>query len=63
VIECGETDDDTGKKFINEEVVGQGTTEKESSLRCEGRTHHDNVEMPDDHSVHLALSVATAIND
>ena len=37
-------------------------TEEEGSLKHERQTFHGKVEMPGDHSVHLALPMPTAIN-
>ena len=63
--EGGETDEDAGDSFVDEEeVVGEGATkEEESGLEHEGQTFHDEVEMPGDHPVHLALTMPTAINN
>ena len=60
----GETDDDAADSFVEEkEVIGKcATEEEESDLEHERRAFHDKVEMPCDHSVHLALSMSTAIN-
>ena len=61
---CGETDGDAGDNLVDgEEVVGESISEEEESgLEHEGQTFHDQGEAPDDHSVHLALSMPTAIN-
>ena len=62
---CSETDDDTGDSLVDEEeVVGEGITEEEEgSLEHQGQTFHDEIKVPGDHSVHLALSMSTTVND
>ena len=63
--ERGETDCDAGDNLVyEEEVVGEGITkEEESTLEHEGQAFHNEVEVPGVHSVHLALSIPTAVND
>ena len=45
-------------------MVGEGIAEEEETgLEHERQAFHDEVEMPGVHSVHLALSISTAVND
>ena len=63
--ERGETDSDAGGNLVDEEkVFGDGIAdEEESGLEQEGQRFHDEIEVPGSHSVHLALSTPTAVND
>ena len=46
------------------EVVRKGVTEEEErGLEHERQTFHDEIEAPGDHSVHLALSMLTAVDN
>ena len=61
----GETDGDAGDNLVDgEEVVGEGIAEEEyTGLEQQGQAFHDEVEVPGVHSIHLALSISTAVND
>ena len=61
----GETDGDPGGSLVyGEEVVGEGIAEEEeSALEHQGQAFHNKVEVPGVHSVHLALSIPTTVDD
>ena len=60
-----ETNGNAGYNLVDrEEVVGEGASEeKESTLGYEGREFHDEVEVPGIHSIHLALSISTTVDE
>ena len=61
----GETKDDPSDQVIDcEEVFGKGRTkEEEGALEHQGWTLHDELETPDGHTVHLALTVPAAVDE
>ena len=61
----GNTDGDAGNNHVDgEQVVGETIAkEEETGLEHHGQAFHDEVEMPHLHSVHLALSISTAVDD
>ena len=50
-------DEDNSNSFVYGEVVGEG------GLKHERQTFHDEVEVPGDRSVHLALPMPTGIDN
>ena len=56
---------DAGNDLVDgEEVVGKGITkEEQTSLKHERQRLHDEVEVPGNHSVHLTLSMPTAVDN
>ena len=59
------TDGDASESLVDgEEVAGEGTTEEDDSdLEHGGEALHDEIELPGIQSVHLALSISTAVNE
>jgi len=49
--------------LLAKEVAGKGITGDESGSKCERQTFHDEVELPDDLSVRLALLMPTVIDN
>jgi hypothetical protein len=61
--ERSETDDDAGDNLVDEdEAVGNSITE-EGGLKCEEWTFHEGVDVPDNHSVHVVLSMPSAVDN
>ena len=60
----GGSDGDTGDSPVGgEEVVRKGVAEeRKSSVRHEGKTFRDEIEIPNDRVVHLPLSMAAAVD-
>ena len=65
MTEHHKTDNNATDNFVDEiEVVGEGTTEEEErGSEHEWYAFHHKVELPGDHSVHLALPVSASFSD
>ena len=61
---CGETDEDPGVYVVDsEEGSRKGATEEKNGLEHEWQGSHNEIEVPCGYSVHLVLSVPTAIDE